>query len=317
MENNKRKMDLSIKPIETSKDRIQNPALAEDELMYIPPLGSVVIICGKTGSGKSTLLVNLLNDGRFYGPSEEKTKGWFDKKFIFSPTANGDDIQKSLKIKPDHVFTDLEEAPELLKVILDSQSKKLEKGDGANKVEQYAFIFDDIIGDTKFLNAREFTRCSYQVRHVNGTTFICTQHYKRIPRLCRQQAGFVFFFQGSASEVEMIVDDFAPPQYSKNEFKQIINDATKEKFSFLTINMKVGWNIRFRKNLDEIINLDRLESFEPDPNKKRTKNYDADINQTQVIEKAAQIIEDGKQNEQKSNEFGLFSERSTGKRINW
>ena len=251
-------VSLDVSPIETSKDKIEQPFLAEHEKMFIPPLGSSVIISGKSGSGKSTLLANLMKDERFYGPSKEKPAGWFDKVFLFSPTANGDDVQKSLNIPKNHVFTDLDEAPQLLQVILDTQQTKLDKGAGADKVPQYCIIFDDVIGDTKFMNEKSFSRCFYQVRHVNCTTFICTQHFMRVPKVCRLQANFVFFFQGSASEVHIITDDFAPPLYSKNEFASLVADATGEKYSFLTVNMKVGWDLRFRKNLDEFIILKRL-----------------------------------------------------------
>mgnify|MGYP002630571729 CR=1 FL=1 len=250
--------DLNIGIIETSKDKIEQPPLAEHEDMFIPPLGSSVVISGKSGSGKSTLLANLVKDHRFYGAGPGRPKGWFDKIFLFSPTANGDDIQKSLGIDKKHVFTDLDEAPELLEVILNSQQTKLDKAEGADKVEQFLIIFDDVIGDTTFMNERAFTRCFYQVRHVNCTTFICTQHFKRVPKVCRLQANFVFFFQGSASEVEIVTEEFAPPEYSKKEFAKLVNDASCKKYSFLTINMKVGWDKRFRRNLDEFIILDRL-----------------------------------------------------------
>ena len=253
-------VDLTVAPISTSKDEIEQPALAAHENMYIPPLGSSVVISGKSGSGKSTLLANLLNDGRFYGPCDERPEGWFDKIFLFSPTANGDDIQKSLNIPAKYVFTDLEEAPELLDVILNSQQEKLDKSAGAHKVAQYAIIFDDVIGDTKFMNKKSFTRCFYQVRHVNCTTFICTQHFRKVPKICRLQANFVFFFQGSAAEVEVVTDEYAPPSYSKNEFRRLVNDASCRRYTFLTINMKLGWDHRFRRNLDEFIKLDRLQS---------------------------------------------------------
>lgn len=257
-ENREAPEDLTISPIPTSKDKIEQPELAEHEDMFIPPLGSSVIISGKSGCGKSTLLANLIKDSRFYGPSDEKPNGWFDKIFLFSPTANGDDVQKSLGIDKKHVFTDLDEAPELLDVILNSQQKKLDKSEGADKVDQYAIIFDDVIGDTSFMNERSFTRCFYQVRHVNCTTFICTQHFKRVPKVCRLQANFVFFFQGSASEVEIVTEEFAPPEYTKKEFASLVNDASAQKYSFLTINMKLGWDKRFRKKLDEFIVLDRI-----------------------------------------------------------
>jgi len=278
--------DLSISPIPTSKDKIRQPPLAEHEDMFIPPLGSSVVISGKSGSGKSTLLARLITDKRFYGNVVKKDgddgddtgtekSGYFDKIFLFSPTANGDDVQKALGIDKKFVFTDLDEAPELLEVILDTQQEKLDGAEGADKVEQYAIIFDDVIGDTTFMNERSFTRCFYQVRHVNCTTFICTQHFKRVPKVCRLQANFVFFFQGSASEVEVVVEEFAPPGYTVKEMRQMINDATKGKYTFLTINMKVGWDKRFRRNLDEFIKLDRIcedeETPEKDKNKKKRK----------------------------------------------
>jgi hypothetical protein len=232
--------------------------LAEEENgMIIAPIGSSVCINGKSGSGKSTLLVNLLQDKRFY-------KGFFDRIFWFSPTAAGDDIQKSLGIKKEDVYTDLKEAPEVLGVILESQQAKLEEAGGADKVKQYAVVFDDVIGDTEFMGCPEFTACFYRVRHANLTTFICSQHWTRIPRVCRLQANFVHYFAGSQSEVELLAEEFAPPCYHKKEFMQIVVDATTEKYSFLTINMKLGWEDRFRKNLDEPIDLPKL--YAPDCN---------------------------------------------------
>ena len=73
--------DYAIANIETSKDKIEQPELATHENMYIPPLGSSVIISGKSGSGKSTLLANLMLDGRFYGPSEKNRKGGLKRYF--------------------------------------------------------------------------------------------------------------------------------------------------------------------------------------------------------------------------------------------
>jgi hypothetical protein len=254
--------ELLIEKIETSKDLIEQPDLAKDENMYIPPLGSSIVISGKSGCGKSTLLANLLLDGRFYGPSEAKPKGWFEKIFLFSPTANGDDVQKSLNIPKKYVFTDLSEAPAMLDVILNSQQEKLDNAEGADKVAQFAIIFDDVIGDTGFMNEKSFTKCFYQVRHVNCTTFICTQHFRKVPKICRLQASFVFFFQGSLAEVEMITEEYAPPMYSKKEFASMVNEASGKRYTFLTINNKVGWEKRFRRNLDDFIVLDRIEHEE-------------------------------------------------------
>jgi hypothetical protein len=254
--------DLEIKKIETSKDLIDQPRLAQDERKIMPHRGASVVINGASGSGKSTLLSNYITGPQFFGKSKERPEGWFDKIFLFSPTADGDDVQKSLGIDKNHVYTDMDEAPELISVILNSQKEKLSGGGKAHKVEQFCVIFDDVIGEKSFLGTKEFMQMFYMVRHRNCTTFICSQHYHRVPKVCRQQASFIHFFAGSAAEVDTIVEDFAPPMYTKNEFKDIVNRATSGKFSFLTICMKVGWDYRFRRNLDSFIKLDRLTDGE-------------------------------------------------------
>jgi len=296
--------DLAIKSIPTAKDKIEQPKLAADEKMYIPPIGSSIIFSGKSGSGKSTLLANLLTDSRFYGPSDTRPDGFFDKIFLFSPTAGGDDIQKSLGIPKNHIFTDLDDAPELLELILHSQQTKLEK-DSADKVEQYLIIFDDVIGDVQFMNEKAFTMCFYMVRHTNCTTMICSQHFNRIPRVCRLQANFIFFFQGNQGEVDMIVEEFAPPMYNKNEMRQMVTEATQKKFSFLTINMKVGWELRFRRNLDEFVDLHRLECQEEVDNgeSKSDDSTDKDKDTTpekyeQKGEKSDHVLQDISQSEE-------------------
>ena len=84
-------MDLSVKPIKTSKDKIKQPDLAIKNI--IPKLGSSIIFCGRSGSGKTTLLHNLLIDKRFYGKNK-----YFKHIFLFSPSAQVDDIQKELDL---------------------------------------------------------------------------------------------------------------------------------------------------------------------------------------------------------------------------
>jgi hypothetical protein len=273
--------NLEIKKIDTSKDLIEQPRLAADKRKIIPSRGASIIINGKSGSGKTTLLTNLITCPQFFGKSPEKPDGWFDEIFMFSPTADGDDIQQALGIKKEHVYTDLEEGPELISVILNAQKEKLAGGGKAHKAPQYAVIFDDVIGETSFMNSKEFLQTFYMVRHRNCTTFICSQHYKRIPKVCRQQASFIFFFAGSAAEVETVVEDYAPPFYTKKEFKALVQEATRGDHSFLTICMKVGWDLRFRKNLSEFIKLDRLQADEEgeteekkEPSAKKRKSTD-------------------------------------------
>lgn len=256
---------LEIKKIETSKDLIEQPELAALDLKLIPSRGHSVIINGASGSGKSTLLANYATNPNFFGPSKERPRGWFDKIFLFSPTADGDDVQRSLNIPKQNVCTDMDEAPDWIETIFRSQKQKLAGGGKAHIAPQYWFIFDDVIGETQLLTNRQFLKCWYMIRHNNGTTTACTQHYKRLPKVCRQQASFIHFFAGNQAEVQQIVDDFAPPLYSKREFADIVTMATLNPYDFLTVCIKVPWPYRFRFNLGKIIVLDRLLQHTRDP----------------------------------------------------
>jgi hypothetical protein len=303
---------LEIKPVPTSKDKIEQPFLAKDERKIIPPIGSSVIICGKSGSGKSTLLQNLLCDPRFYGKSNLKPEGWFNKTFLFAPTGGSDDILKALNIPERHVFTDMSEAPAFLKVIQDSQGRKLKGGGKAHLVEQICVIFEDVIGETQFMNTPEFKRMFYMVRHLGATTFICAQHFHRVPKVCRLQASFIAFFAGSAQEVEIIAEMYAPPMYSKKEFIEMVNDATREDFDFLGICMKVGWKYRFRRNLDNFYTLHRLASRESEdkkpPEKKEEKEEpkgdegDEDFSAKKMQEGLLKIVQQKKSRDVRANE---------------
>lgn len=247
--------DLEIKPLKTNKDKIRQPRLAtEDYNMLIPPVGSSVVFSGKSGCGKSTLLARLLIDSKFY-------KGYFDETFIFSPTANSDDIQKQMGIPKDNVYTDLDDAVELLEAIQKAQKKLLDEA-GADEVPQMAVIFDDVIGDKRFMNSKEFTKMFYQVRHLNCTTFMCTQHFKRLPVVCRNQANFIFFFAGSRREVEVVAEEYCPPGWRDKEFIQLIDWATRDDYSFFTINMKISPELRFRKKLYMILPMSQLKPEE-------------------------------------------------------
>lgn len=263
--------ELEIKKLDSSKDLIEQPRLAKDELKLIPSRGYSIIINGASGSGKSTLLANYAKNPHFFGPSPERPKGWFDKIFLFSPTADGDDIQKSLGIPKNHVCTDMEEAPAWIDAIFKAQKEKLDGGGKAHRTPQYWFIFDDVIGETRFMKDKTFMQCWYMIRHRNGTTTCCTQYYKRLPKTCRQQASFIHFFAGNQAEVEQIVEDFAPPLYTKKEFRNLVTRATLTQYDFLTVCMKVQWAYRFRQNLGKVLLLERLEPHQAATQDETTK----------------------------------------------
>ena len=105
------------------------------------------------------------------------------------------------------------------------------------------------------MNSVIFTKCFIANRHANLTVMLCSQHFKRVPRVCRLQANCLFFFALSNSEVELLAEEFSPPNMHKNDFKILVDVALKKPYDFLTIQMKKPWSERFSRGLLETFDL--------------------------------------------------------------
>lgn len=233
---------LRIGALPSNKSKIKQRQNMIDGV--IPSHASAVIFSGKSGSGKSNLMISLLTRANFY-------KGYFDKIYLFSPTAHGGDDLVTY-IKPDEVETEFD-IKKLEKIISDQAAVIADKGILASP--KILFMFDDIQSDMRFMNSKAFLRCFIQCRHLNISTWLGGQSWTKTPRACRLQANNIMFFPGSQSEVTLMVQEFAPPGLSKNQFCELINHATAEPFNFLHINMRQPPATRFRKNLDTLLRL--------------------------------------------------------------
>lgn len=232
-----------IKPVKTNKQLVKQPKLSEEQVLM--KLGGSALLIGRSGSGKTTLLQNLLINKQFMG-------GAFAKTFLFTSTAQ-DDILDDLDIPPSCCFT-LEEAPDALQKIQEHQEKMiLNHGEKAN---QYCLIFDDCIGNNKFLKSPQFTKCFIASRHFFCSVFLCSQHLRSIPKRCRLQAIWIALYPCSAAEMDTMYEEFGAPNQRKNGFFRMLNHCWgPEPFSFMSINTKAPLEIRYRKNLAMAINL--------------------------------------------------------------
>lgn len=246
-------MMFAVTALKTKKDNIAQPVAAEVDI--IPRLTSNVLFVGASGSGKSTLLVTLVLNKLYWG-------GWFDKVVIVSPTAKTDDIQKHIKEElekgskptPVVIIDKLEEAPEKLAEIMEEQRDMIEEL-GADKAEQILLIYDDVVSNNDLMKSNEFGKSFIMSRHFNLTTCLCTQSFTRAPRKCRLQCQNLFYFKGSNSEMELLVEEFAPPGFSKQAMRNLISFCTNEKYIFMHVNRRVGFESRYRKGLGEVIDL--------------------------------------------------------------
>ena len=252
----KNKDILKIVKYDSNKHKIKQRKLMEDNI--IPSHASAVVFCGRSGSGKSNLLVNLAERPEFYGKTNKDNPktGYFDLVFLFSPTCHHDDLPKYLDIPASRMYDSDFEGP--LKHIIKTQKQIIEKK-GLDKSPKLLIIFDDIISQKKFMNSEFFTQMYIQNRHLGISTWVCTQSFNKIPRVCRLQANNLFIFAGSGSETEILCQEFAPPHTSKKDFEGLIKYATDERFNFLHINMRAKPEERFRKNLDTILTIDKKE----------------------------------------------------------
>ena len=241
-------MDFSIKPLETKKSKI--PLRGPMKIGIIPKPNTISFICGRTGSGKSQLLLNLMTRSEFYG--EKNGKNYFDEIHIFSPTARSDDIYEALDLPEDQLHVDLN--TDELREIMDSQKEDIEKK-GIDKCKRICIIYDDVQGAPKFLRSSEFRESIVANRHNNFTVFILGQSYNHTPRQVRLQCRYLFYFQGSNNELEIIATEISPPGLSKQESLDLIDFATEGDYNFLYVNLNQPFKRRYRRNLTEIIDI--------------------------------------------------------------
>ncbi len=236
-------------PPKTAKDDIKHPELALKGV--IPKLGSSILIVGKSGSGKSVLIHNLIKDPKFYGNA-------FDKLFIVSATGETDDILDGLNVPDNHIFSDLGEGSKAIDMLQKHQSEQISKK-GNGKAPQLGLILDDCIGDNDFITSAPFLRSFIASRHYNKTTFLASQHLRKVPKICRMQASMIVLFPSSQSETNTICDEYCPPGLSKQQFQCMLEDAWKEPYQFLSIHMKQPMATRYRKGLAQVYNLDSFK----------------------------------------------------------
>tara|TARA_R110000868_G_C10961362_1_gene768522 strand:- start:3170 stop:4102 length:933 start_codon:yes stop_codon:yes gene_type:complete len=235
---------LMIVPYETNKKKIKINSYMKQEI--IPAHPASIIFNGRSGSGKSNLCVNLLTRKQFY-------KDYFDLVFFFSKTAKADDLPEYLNLDSKRIYTDFK--PEVFQHIFETQEKIIEDK-GIHKSPKILIILDDCISDKKFLNSGYLVKLFIQNRHLNISTWLMSQSFTRVPRVCRLQASSLFIFASTDSEVEILSTEFAPPNVHKKRMRELIGKATSDPYCFLFINMKSDISKRYRKCLHEFLTFD-------------------------------------------------------------
>jgi septin family protein len=233
-----------VKPLATKKSNLPQSEYMKNGIINKFP--SMLLNVGRSGSGKSTVVNYMMTEANFL-------LNFFDKVYLFSPTAKLDDLAKHLKLKDEFLITDPTEAK--LDAIL-SKQERLIKQTGIEKTgknSKVMIIFDDIVSNQNFLKSQAMIKLATMGRHFLISSIINTQSYTKIPRAIRLQANALILFPSSNNEVKLLVDDLTPPHCSKKKFMKLVEHATSGKHDFLFVNNFDPVETRFRKGFSKYL----------------------------------------------------------------
>lgn len=241
---------LKVSVFSTNKSKVATRPLHEEHVVPKHPFR--MILSGASGSGKTNLLLHLLTTKDIY-------KDYFDVIIICSPTAGKlDDSYNALSTANTktviRIVNDLN--PEIIEKIMEI-NKKIILEKQVHKSPRLLLVYDDVIGDKKFMNTKPFLHSFIASRHYNGSVIICTQKFNAVPRTCRIQANSVMYFKGGNSERLTLAEEFCPAGYNKREMEEIIDHCTKEPYSFLFWNNRAPHGEQIRKGLETVLLLNR------------------------------------------------------------
>jgi hypothetical protein len=235
---------LDVTPLPTKKTNLPQTEFMKSGVINKFP--SLLLNVGRSGSGKSTVVNYMMTTEKFL-------EGFFDKIYLFSPTAKLDDLALHLKLKDESLITKPTEAK--LDEIL-SKQERLIKSHGIEQVgksSKVLIIFDDIISNQQFLKSSAMLRLATMGRHYLISSIINTQSYTKVPRAIRLQANALILFPSSNNEVKLLVEDATPPHCSKKNFMKLVEYATQGKHDFLFVNNFEPVEKRFRKGFKQYL----------------------------------------------------------------
>lgn len=263
------KVELSAR--EDLKDRrrtninpIIKPLISLDQATNPPPHPHLLktpfnlIVVAKKGSGKTTVGIN----------HEEFYDGYFDKKYMVSPTfvmdANYKAAIREERIEP-------YEKDCLMKKWNENKISKIwRKLKRVNKKQDFYedqikihFTFDDIIGDLPRTRKTVFKKLARNHRHYGASATIFTQEWTGLEPVVRKNAcGYILFFSGNDKERKAIIEELGGV-IGMNRFMRMWNYCCSRPYGFMFINTnneKVDGEPKYYFKFEEPLNPDNFSN---------------------------------------------------------
>ena len=232
-----------VKCLANNKSDIFQPRCCEIDL--IPKLPTGMLVIGKTASGKTMAVLNMLSN-------KHMLKDTWDFIYLFVGVKPDPEMIKVLDIPKENIKKDFTE--EEVSNLMGKLERTVEKKGMAN-TPQCLFLFDDILGRPEFLRSKTFSKLVTTNRHMGITWIALSQYYRKMPVVARTNASYYMIFPSSMVELEKIAEELTPPNMTKKQFIKVAQYATREKYSFLSINTKADPSSQLRKGFDKVLTL--------------------------------------------------------------
>lgn len=228
-------------------------------------IGRIWILSAMKGSGKTTVWYNVLHN---------KASPWyhlFDKIWLISPTAKGDDKLKPLveELEADGQYWDNLSENVMLDVYdkMDTFNHHFETEREPQTLQEKKMgiipplkhkrkprnllIFDDCMADMPSSTQKSvINRIFTTSRHKKCNVIVATQKYSKLNTTIRANADYISVWKSNSKhEVETLEDDI---NIKKEVFEKAYKYATDEPYSFLHITFNAGHPNLF-KRFDRIV----------------------------------------------------------------
>lgn len=214
-----------------------------------PPMRWILV--GHSGSGKTNLIKNILFNEKFgYG-------SYFD--YIFVICGSADDIEeyerlaekrkcncydedkhkystKQMKLKEKMSIRQTTSNEELMALIDEIEHNEYSKG------RRFLFVLDDMIVDRLLKNSTQMNAIDtlfIRGRHFRASTIISTQKYTALKQNIRiLNATHITLFNGIPKSNLRVIASEVAGAYEDDDILRVYNEFTREKYSYITINLK-------------------------------------------------------------------------------
>lgn len=192
-----------------------------------------LIIAGNSGSGKTMTLLNLL-----YNMPNTFENIWIITKNKDEPLYNF--LADKMKDQSFKIEEGLENLPDL---------------DKMDKEQNNLLILDDLCNESE---RKQKPLCDYVIRcrKKNCSFIYISQSFYQVPKLIRDNINYLILKQVSSMKNLTMICRECSLGIDKKMLKKIYDIATEKKEDFLLLDLEGKKDERFRKNLDEVFEIE-------------------------------------------------------------